>query len=184
MDDYQKLKQAYSRWYRRYGPNSLRAWFTAFKKTLRCARCPESHPYCLDFHHLDPTVKSNTVPALVKKGVPKERVLAEIAKCVVLCANCHRKEHFILDEMQRTRDDAYWKAVFDAPEFRNVTQAQRQTRSENLKTKWQDPAFRADKVQQLQSYNDACKRNPALIRERGRRISEGRRRKHPSLFES
>jgi hypothetical protein len=46
-----------------------------YKKTLRCADCGQSHPATLDFHHLDPA---------------KE----EIAKCVVLCANCHRIRHW------------------------------------------------------------------------------------------
>ena len=58
-----------------------------------CVDCGETHPACLDFHHRDPKQKSFSIG---KEGVKfsKERILAEIAKCDVLCANCHRKRHW------------------------------------------------------------------------------------------
>jgi hypothetical protein len=76
-------------------------WFNDYKKTLRCARCPETHPSCLDFHHRNPKTKLFKVGGAAPSGMPREKVMAEIAKCVVLCANCHRKEHD--DERQRSR---------------------------------------------------------------------------------
>lgn len=56
-----------------------------------CTRCPENHPACLDFHHLDPTIKEFSISG--QRGCSLETLQAEIAKCIVLCANCHRKEH-------------------------------------------------------------------------------------------
>lgn len=71
----------------------LRDWFRELKSTMKCARCPESEPVCLDFHHRDPTEKRQDICLMMQSGCSKENVLKEIAKCEVLCANCHRKEH-------------------------------------------------------------------------------------------
>jgi len=73
----------------------LLAWFRELKSKLKCSRCSESHQACLDFHHRDPKTKEKEVAATVSNyGWAKERILKEIAKCIVLCANCHRKEHW------------------------------------------------------------------------------------------
>lgn len=72
----------------------LREWWRGFKATLSCVRCGESHPACLDFHHRDPAEKDTTLQQMFIRGYSKERVLAEVAKCDVLCANCHRKHHW------------------------------------------------------------------------------------------
>lgn len=70
----------------------IRQWFADYKAKLKCNRCPENHPGCLDFHHVDG--KDMNLSVLVARGSSKKRILAEIAMCEVLCANCHRKEHW------------------------------------------------------------------------------------------
>jgi len=69
------------------------AWFNGLKCTLTCSKCPESDPSCLVFHHVDPTVKRATVASMVRSKSSKQEILDEIAKCVVLCSNCHLKLH-------------------------------------------------------------------------------------------
>jgi hypothetical protein len=61
---------------------------------VRCTRCPETHPACLDFHHRDPDQKEFSVTKAAMRGWSRERIAIEIAKCDVLCSNCHRKEHW------------------------------------------------------------------------------------------
>lgn len=68
-------------------------WFRELKSKLKCERCPENHPACLEFHHLDPSEKNNHVSSMVHETYSEKRILEEIDKCIVLCANCHRKEH-------------------------------------------------------------------------------------------
>jgi|HubBroStandDraft_2_1064218.scaffolds.fasta_scaffold355005_2 hypothetical protein len=52
-----------------------------------CRLCPERDPCCIEFHHL--TGKDRCVTHC--ESIPElER---ELVKCVVLCANCHRKAH-------------------------------------------------------------------------------------------
>lgn len=57
-----------------------------------CERCPETEPACLDFHHVTGT-KEFTIARGRSTNVSEPRLRAEIAKCIVLCANCHRKHH-------------------------------------------------------------------------------------------
>ena len=57
-----------------------------------CSRCPEKDPVCLDFHHTHGT-KEKSLCTMAMNGLSKDSIRREADKCVVLCANCHRKEH-------------------------------------------------------------------------------------------
>jgi L-lysine 2,3-aminomutase len=72
--------------------HELRDWYNNLRSSLQCERCGESHIACLDFHHI--SGKDRAVSSMVVQGYSKKRILAEISKCVVLCSNCHRKEHW------------------------------------------------------------------------------------------
>lgn len=56
-----------------------------------CERCDESHPATLEYHH--PGSKFKSISAMVRDGHSRERMLDEMARCELLCANCHRKLH-------------------------------------------------------------------------------------------
>lgn len=61
----------------------------------RCQECGEAHPATLCFHHRDPSEKSFSLADGGNRGyIAKERLEAEIAKCDVLCHNCHAKLHW------------------------------------------------------------------------------------------
>lgn len=66
-------------------------------KSSGCIICGETETVCLDFHHLDPSQKDFKVSSLNNKGL--KTILAEVDKCVILCANCHRKFHAGLIEL-------------------------------------------------------------------------------------
>lgn len=72
----------------------IKKWLTEYKSSLSCILCGESHPSTLDFHHRDANDKEEVISKVIIKGWGKEKILDEIAKCDVLCANCHRKLHF------------------------------------------------------------------------------------------
>lgn len=69
-----------------------------YRSTLKCSKCGENHPSCLDFHHINPLEKEKTVHELIQNGYSFDRIKEEIDKCLVLCANCHRKEHWIQND--------------------------------------------------------------------------------------
>ena len=71
----------------------LKAEWSVFKRTLKCAKCGFDHHAALDFHHEDPTEKEYNVNRLISNGQFK-KAYAEIEKCIVLCANCHRIHHY------------------------------------------------------------------------------------------
>ena len=60
-----------------------------FKLKKGCACCGyKEHASALDFDHLDPSKKTMSVSRMIALNF--ERLKAEINKCQVLCANCHR----------------------------------------------------------------------------------------------
>lgn len=73
--------------------DEIATWFSAFKSMLICSKCDESDPSCLVFHHVDPATKKATVASMVRSKSSKQEILNEIAKCVILCSNCHLKLH-------------------------------------------------------------------------------------------
>lgn len=61
--------------------------------TLRkvpCADCGRRYPpYAMDFDHVEPSTKRDGVTRMIgRSGI--RRILAEAAKCDIVCANCHR----------------------------------------------------------------------------------------------
>jgi len=54
-----------------------------------CADCGRSYPaYVMDFDHVSGT--KNFCLARARSGVALRRIVAEVTKCEVVCANCHR----------------------------------------------------------------------------------------------
>jgi hypothetical protein len=62
-----------------------------YKRMCKCRVCREAEPVALDLHHLDPSTKEGNPSSLY--GNSSDKIRKEIRKCVVLCANCHRKLH-------------------------------------------------------------------------------------------
>ena len=81
--------------YRRYRQNVnytyIKAHLMALKKESGCIRCGERDASCLDYHHVDPTQKVFHLGDV--RGRSLKEIDEEIKKCVVVCANCHRKLH-------------------------------------------------------------------------------------------
>jgi hypothetical protein len=58
--------------------------------THPCIRCGEPDPTVLEFHHRHG--KKSEVSKMVADGLSIATIQAEINKCDVLCANCHRRQ--------------------------------------------------------------------------------------------
>jgi len=102
--EYDKNRYNNNKAYTKEGNNRRRKdnrdWFLDIKKDLRCEKCGEDFIYCLEFHHKDPKEKEMNISVMVGQAYGKERIKKEINKCIVLCANCHRKEHYAgLDQL-------------------------------------------------------------------------------------
>ena len=74
--------------------NELRAFMKAYKETVGCEDCGKTFPsYVLDLDHRSGTEKVVNPAALIMKG-SWQMMIAEIMKCDVVCANCHRERTF------------------------------------------------------------------------------------------
>ena len=74
------------------------AWWALLVSTveLKCSKCGyDKHSAALDFHHVGDD-KEVQISHLLRCTITPERIerlKTELAKCVVLCANCHREHH-------------------------------------------------------------------------------------------
>lgn len=70
---------------------------------LFCANCFNSDRRVLEWAHLHHTKKVVSIGAIIRHGNTK-KVLAEMEKCVVLCANCHKiyDSKLIIDDKEKT----------------------------------------------------------------------------------
>jgi hypothetical protein len=67
---------------------AIREEIRKLKSTTPCADCEETYPhYVMDFDHVRGKKEQN-VSAMMRK--PTKKIWDEIAKCELVCANCHR----------------------------------------------------------------------------------------------
>lgn len=69
--------------------DSYWAWLMTYLQSHPCVDCGETDPVVLHFDHRDRAEKLDTIGALLSRS-GWAVFLAEIAKCDVRCANCHR----------------------------------------------------------------------------------------------
>jgi hypothetical protein len=64
-------------------------------KAKPCADCGVMYPYyVMDFDHRPGSDKTSNLTKLAQRGASREVLLAEIAKCDVVYANCHRERTY------------------------------------------------------------------------------------------
>jgi Homeodomain-like domain-containing protein len=84
---------------------ALRAQVLDHLRDHPCVDCGEADPVVLEFDHLDE--KTASISVLLSQTATRKAVEAEIARCEVVCTNCHRR---------RTAKRAGWRrALASAP---------------------------------------------------------------------
>lgn len=69
----------------------IREAIQAHKAKSGCMDCGEKDPIVLDLDHRDRSQKSFTIGNLSHTGMSLEKLMQEVDKCDVVCANCHRR---------------------------------------------------------------------------------------------
>lgn len=80
-------------------------WFWQLKESLECIQCGIKHPAVLQFHHRSETTKQYEISRMVNQNLNHDLILKEIAKCDVLCANCHAIWHYE-DQYSHTKKES------------------------------------------------------------------------------
>lgn len=78
MDDYARQRR-----------EGLHLRILVFLREHPCVDCGEADPVVLEFDHLRDKVRN--ISAMVNARMPWRSIEAEIEKCEVVCANCHRR---------------------------------------------------------------------------------------------
>lgn len=73
--------------------NNHREWLKNLKLNSKCGRCGNNDYRVLEFHHLDGKNKDFSI-SLNYLNLGIEKIMQEIKKCDILCANCHRITHY------------------------------------------------------------------------------------------
>ncbi|MCH5645183.1 hypothetical protein [Gordonia sp. ABSL49_1] len=90
-----------------------------YKSARGCADCGwNKHPRALDFDHLPGSGKEYIVSQLVTGNYPMTKVWAEIAKCEVVCSNCHR-----IRTAERESGNTAWDLRFSSKTADEIGQA-------------------------------------------------------------
>ena len=77
--------------------NNTRYWAENLRRVIEylldhpCVDCGERDPLVLEFDHRDAELKRMEVSELIRHSAGWGSIAAEIAKCDVRCANCHRR---------------------------------------------------------------------------------------------
>ena len=81
--------------------NKVSAWVDKKKLHKGCQHCGyKKHAVALVYHHTDPSTKKGDISTMHKNTFSRfKKIVLEIWKCIVLCANCHNVEHQRLREL-------------------------------------------------------------------------------------
>lgn len=82
-----------------------REYVRTLKESTPCSDCSKIYPwYVMDYDHLPEFEKRMDVSQLVANGYSIESIDREIAKCELVCANCHRIRTYNRDQ---------WRVAFN-----------------------------------------------------------------------
>lgn len=80
---------------------ATRKWVMSYLLEHPCVDCGEPDPIVLDFDHVGDD-KREGIAEMIKRGFSLTSIRAEVAKCQVRCANCHRR-------ITAKRHGGWWK---------------------------------------------------------------------------
>jgi hypothetical protein len=122
----------------------LRAFLVSYLLSHPCVDCGEPDVAVLEFDHDDPSGKHANVTDMLRQRYALSTIQAEIAKCVVRCANCHRR-----------RTARQYDSYRISPSFAPVAQRIEHQPSE-LRVGGSNPSGRAPGWQQRLSCSAQC----------------------------
>jgi hypothetical protein len=93
MKEYRLIHKEEMTAYAKNYNSPTRACSAKIRESLGCWFCGEKTVVCLDYHHIDPSTKTDKDRQRSITIFRLGRFLDEVQKCVVICKNCHAKLH-------------------------------------------------------------------------------------------
>jgi hypothetical protein len=131
--DPEKQRKYQAKWKR--DKNNFMRKYVWSQKDKPCADCGVKYsPWVMDFDHVRGVKIQNVAYLAMTKN--RDAVLEEIAKCDVVCSNCHRERTYIRNK-ERWSDYKYESERFTKPESRSFANrpANKATKARITKTK-------------------------------------------------
>lgn len=69
-----------------------RKFVWAYLHEHSCVTCGEGDPIVLEFDHIDKKTKTRNISDFIRSSWSIKRIQQEMAKCQVMCGNCHRRK--------------------------------------------------------------------------------------------
>jgi hypothetical protein len=69
--------------------NRKQEFLLEFLKGKKCVDCTEANILVLEFDHREVDSKLDAVTKMINNRVGSKKILEEIAKCDIVCSNCH-----------------------------------------------------------------------------------------------
>ncbi len=92
-------------------------------KSVACKDCNKTYPsYVMHFDHLDATTKKDNIATMIHGVKSLDSILQEIAKCEVVCANCHAERTYRRRQCETTEK---WLAYPKSPTKRPLSKEHR-----------------------------------------------------------
>ena len=91
---YQANKEVYKARAREFDAKrkaTLQAYILDYLEDNPCVDCGETDPIVLEFDHRPGVEKLFNIASIVRDKITMKKLVAEIEKCDVRCANCHRR---------------------------------------------------------------------------------------------
>lgn len=92
---------------------AVRRFIREYLATHPCIDCGEPDPIVLEFDHRDRTLKLFNIGNAITASYALQTVKAEVSKCDVRCANCHRRK--TIKERSSEIGRPCFRVVNDAP---------------------------------------------------------------------
>jgi hypothetical protein len=74
---------------------AMAAWLDSLKEGRECADCGVAYPsYVMEWDHLPGARKTFVMADVRRSRFSRGRILREVEKCELVCANCHRERTF------------------------------------------------------------------------------------------
>lgn len=156
-----------------YNPQILLNWYNSIKRNADCPICEKHYSPAfykgynlnIEFHHIDRSLKIDTLSNMVWQRAPLGAVMAEMLKCTPLCHTHHKRLHnleaqgMLKNSIYDLHGDDYYQSHIEC--FHEAAWDNAPEKMKTAYTEWVANAFEITK-QETSPRNFECYASPKL----------------------